>query len=305
MKLSIGIFYFSGTGNTEIITNLLKRELERKSASVELLRIEDFTKNKTPVNTEEYDIIGIGYPVHGFNAPRIVFAFLNLLQSAGGKKVFLFKTAGDFYIQGGATTMLRERLDRKGYEVFNENLIIMPSNILVKYPDELSKQLYNAATPRVKTMADEIVSEKEKLQENSLSLILTTAVVSWFESWGAHCFSKHLRVSKACTFCEKCINNCPKGNIYRKGNSIRFGWKCMICMRCFYLCPEQAIKAIGFNYIMFKSGYDIKKIINNPTLKGDFITKETRGYYNRFYKYIYGVWSVDGLNSVDSVDSKR
>lgn len=287
MIKSIGIFYFSGTGNTEIVTNLLKKEFNEKGIDIELAKIEDFTRKKIAVNTEKYDIIGIGHPVHAFNAPRIIFAFVNLLPTTQDKKFFIFKTAGDFFIEGGATTILRNRLRHKGYNVFNETLIIMPSNMLVKYPDELSKQLYNTAVRKVKVMADEIISGKGKLQKNSISLILTTMIVSWFESWGAHCFGKHLRASQNCTLCEKCIKNCPKSNIYRRGNKIKFGWKCMICMRCFYVCPEKAIRAIGFNYIILKGGYDIKKIIDNPDIKGNYVTKYTKGYYSRFYNYMH------------------
>ena len=61
MCKNIAILYFSGTGNTAIVANLLKDELAAGNA-VELFRIDDILLKRKAFNPAGYDLIGIGYP---------------------------------------------------------------------------------------------------------------------------------------------------------------------------------------------------------------------------------------------------
>ena len=58
-------------------------------------------------------------------------------------------------------------------------------------------------------------------------------------------------------------------------------------MRCVYGCPENALKAGHLKFVVLKNGYDIRRIINNSDIKGEFETKISKAYYRRFYNYIY------------------
>ena len=88
----IGIFYFSGTGNTEIIARLLSKSYERKQIKVELFRLEDIVNNKKQVKINDFDMIGVGHPVLGFGASGITNKFIEMLPACEGKKAFVFKT---------------------------------------------------------------------------------------------------------------------------------------------------------------------------------------------------------------------
>ena len=80
----IGVFYFSGTGNTKMIAELLTTEFERYGNVADVIAIDELMKTNKTAEVEKYDIIGFGYPVHAFNAPRIFFEFIELLRD--GKK---------------------------------------------------------------------------------------------------------------------------------------------------------------------------------------------------------------------------
>ena len=69
--MKTAVFYFSGTGNTERVVNTWLEAMEKEGISAESFRIED---GQIPEMTV-FDRIGIFYPVHAFNAPRIVLDF--------------------------------------------------------------------------------------------------------------------------------------------------------------------------------------------------------------------------------------
>ena len=58
MTESIGLFYFSGTGNTQVVTELLAAALKQRSAQVETARIEHVLQGKAQFDPEVYDSVG-------------------------------------------------------------------------------------------------------------------------------------------------------------------------------------------------------------------------------------------------------
>ena len=98
-----------------------------------------------------------------------------------------------------------------------------------------------------------------------------------------------LKVTDACIDCGRCIDNCPTVNIRRQDEKIMFGYSCVSCMRCISSCPQQAIVSRGFGFTVLKDGYNIRRIINNPDIEGNFVTAETRGFYRHFVRYILDV----------------
>ncbi len=283
-KKSVGIFYFSGTGNTEIVAALMAKGFENKGSTCEIYRIEDMMKGRIQLEIEKYDIIGMGHAVHALNAPKIFFDFIKRLPP-GNKEIFLFKSSGDPFMRGGATTMIRDRLNQKGYHVFYEALIVMPSNVLVRYDDRLVKQLYETAVRKADKMVDDILAGKMNLQENDAVKRILTGLVSGLEWVGTPFFGKDLKVSQDCNLCDECVRNCPTGNICREGDRIKFGWKCMFCLRCVYRCPQKAVKPRLYRIFILKE-YNIQKTIDDPSIKGDYLSEDTRGYFRHFYDYV-------------------
>ncbi len=91
---SIVIYYFSGTGNTEIVANLLVEEILKHKCNVDLIRIEDVLINNLGINHDKYDFIGIGCQVIGYGAPNIVQRFIKHLPKEKNKK-YLFSVQHD------------------------------------------------------------------------------------------------------------------------------------------------------------------------------------------------------------------
>jgi len=282
---TIGIFYFSGTGNTKMVAKLLATEFNRYVRVVDVIAIDELLKTNKTTEIEKYDIIGFGYPVHALNAPHIFFDFIEQLQAGKQKKTFIFKSAGDPFMKGGSTALVRKALQKKGYDVFYERLFVMPANVLVRYPDRLIKQLYNTAVQRVKTMVYEILSETTKIQKNTFFSTFLTAAFSSMENFGARFFGKNLHVSGSCNLCGICISNCPTNNITKQKGHIRFHSKCNLCMRCIYRCPVNAISPRFLKFFLISPWYEIQTIVDNPAIKDAYITSKTKGFFRHFNRY--------------------
>jgi ferredoxin/flavodoxin len=280
---TVRIFYFSGTGNTEIVAHLLAEAFRKKNLMVDLTPVEDILKGGVPLEIDSCDLVGMGYVVHAFNAPKIFFEFLDRIPP-GKANVFLFKSSGDPFLEGGATTMVRDALTEKGYHVFYEELVVMPANCVVRYEDGLVKQLYNAAVSKTARMAEEIVSGKVKLQKNGFFSRIVTVLFSTLEGMGAPLFGKHLKVLERCDLCGHCVEICPTDNIYQEDAGITFALKCVMCLRCIYDCPQKAITPGVFKFFVLED-YNIRKVISGPEIE-DFVSESTKGYYRRFYDYI-------------------
>jgi len=99
--------------------------------------------------------------------------------------------------------------------------------------------------------------------------------------------AKDFVVQDSCTKCGKCIEDCPADNISLSEAGITFGDRCRCCYRCVYSCPSKAISGKKYKFAIFKDGYDIKEIIKDNDLRGDYITPKTLGYYGIFKKYLF------------------
>ncbi len=287
MTDSIGLFTFSGTGNTQVVAELLAKEFEHHGAHVELTRIEHVLQGKARFEPEAYDLVGIGHPIHGFDAPRIVYDFVDALPPVESKRTFIFKTAADFIsVNNGASKTAIERLRRKGYDVFYDRIVCMPCNWAMRYDDALSKQLCYTAIAKAEHMAGEILAGQSRELEINPVIRWIVHLLSRGEDRGARRFGNRLAVTDACIDCDTCIDNCPTANIRRENGRITFGNACVWCMRCIYACPQRAIVPRFAKFCVLTGGYDIRAIIANAHLEGNFVTEETRGFYRHFLRYI-------------------
>lgn len=255
------LFYFSGTGNTKCVSHILKKHLNNETITCNAASIEYYLKNKI-VPSIAYDIIGIGYPVYSFNAPRIMMDFIKMLPEGDGRKVFIYQTAGeDSSLNYAASTEVIGRLKDKDYEVISEFIFEMPSNFFTIQKDKKLKEVLRKTNIEIKLAAECLINGTPCfLKKGFLSPIIQK--LGKLEQFGDRRIGQKFQVSEACNNCGVCLRNCPRDNIFKKKDKIAFDKDCMLCMRCLYSCPVNAIspsKATG--WIVLKEGYDIKYIL--------------------------------------------
>ncbi len=274
----IGIFYFSGTGNTEIVADLIKKEFMKHDYKIESRKIEDILNNNIKINTDEYDFIGIGSPVIAFGTPRIVSEFIKKMPFGNSKKIFIFKTAGGVGPGNyNSSSSIIKKLTKMGYEVIYERMFSIGSNWIIKFPDEITKELFKAAIHKVELMINEIINVKKRLLKAQTSVKIITGSIHFFEKLSVRFISKDYKVTRDCNLCGICIKKCPEKNIHQKKNKIKFGISCLWCMRCVYGCPKNAILHRLLSFCVVKGGYNPQSILNNPVTnnykQGGFIPK--------------------------------
>ena len=89
------IVYYSKTGNTEGVANLIKDKLNVEIKPIKATSDDpnqtSVTLTETPV-IKDYDHVIFGSPVHGFMIPKITRAYLTQLDDLTGKTFDLFVT---------------------------------------------------------------------------------------------------------------------------------------------------------------------------------------------------------------------
>ncbi len=249
--------YFSGTGNTEMVSSHLAAHL----GSTSLHRVERVLTTATPGQ----DLTGgrtlvLLYPVYALDAPPIMYRLLtHLRQSAHGgtpREAAIITVPCDPHPMNSAATLgIRHRLERWGCRVRYENQVIMPANILSSYPENWNRRLLEGARGRTAAMARDLAAGVQRRLSPTL-VARAARTLGKLEHLGDNLFGKDLRAGSACNLCGTCTADCPVGNIRLDRGRIRFGWSCIMCMRCLYRCPNRAIRPRLFRSWPLKDGYD-------------------------------------------------
>ncbi len=263
--MNIALLYFSGTGSTYVVSKYLTSNLEKLSHKVDMLSIDDILRGKKHVDFKEYNMFGFVVPTYALGVPPNAFEIVDMLPR-NREKVFIIRT-GSVYssINKSASVKLIRVLKKNWYSVFYDRLVVVSSNCLLDFEDELTKKLFEATVyGKIPKIAKDISSGRKRLyKRNYMRDILNDTVYFLYNKILRKMYGKSLYANKDCTHCKKCERNCPAKNIsFSTGNFVA-GDECLLCMRCVYECPVNAIHSRGLDFLAFRSGYNYFKIINN------------------------------------------
>ncbi len=277
------LLYYTGTFNTRYVTNILKSRLEKVDFNVETYEID-------PLNTErldlsKYDIIGLGYPIYGYNAPWPFLKFILKQKFPKGMKVFIYKNSGETEIANDASSIsVVHKLRFNGAVCKNEYHFLMPYNIHFRFDENLVKEMLDMDEKLYDILVYEITHDIPNIKKYKL---FPRFVAFWvkiqFIGGDINSFLYKVHHDK-CTHCGLCIKRCPTKNIYEnKKGQVAFHHNCLMCMRCSFFCPTAAID-IGFLQGWKVNGrYDFAKI-RQLKLDKPYITKDTKGFFKCYIK---------------------
>ena len=251
----IGIFYFSGTGTTRYVAEKLELELAKQQVQADIF---DIAKTgASSVTLDDFDAIGVAYPVHAFNAPKIVIDFARRLPETQGMEAFIISVPAEYHVLNfDSSKLLISILRQKGFKVFYDKPFIMPCNFIIKYDEAKVNELLSQANAEIPPAARDII-DRVSLQQPSSRKSRFAAWAGRLEWRGAKSMGKYYYANEKCSNCGLCIYNCPNQNIRAGEKSAQFKRQCGLCMRCLYLCPKKAIKVRWpYRFIAFDSWYD-------------------------------------------------
>jgi ferredoxin len=242
----IGITYFSGTGNTWRIAQQFAQAFAERGHEVALLPMEEVIRSQDLSSLTEYDLLGIGYPIHSFNAPRLVAQFIQDLPPSQGQRVFLFVTAAGMV--GGALDWARRRLTRRKYNVVHESRHYSGADYYFRpkvrgMSREEIERGFTWCQVDVQEVVGEILAGSERHIYASGAIRFFLSNLSWrFYLLGCRRCPHLLYAEKTCDQCGLCVRVCPTCNITLADGGVSFGSKCTGCLRCLSICPQEAIQ---------------------------------------------------------------
>ena len=249
----LGIYVFSGTGNTLRCTQALKDALDSLGAVSRLHRVEDGSEEAV-----ETDLI-LCYPVHGFNAPNCMLRFCRGLKPRSGSVWFL-KTSGEpLRLNDNSSSEMAGILRKKGCSVKGEFRYVMPYNMVFRHSDEMASLMWKTAQERIPDAARQIAAGKESAVRPLLSAKVMSGLCR-IEHWFYPKNGRLYRIDRSrCLRCMNCVKTCPTGNIRYAEGSFSFGGDCIGCARCSFQCPAGAIHIGILDFMRVNGPYDFTR----------------------------------------------
>lgn len=283
MKRAI-LYTFSGTGNTLAAADQIALALKRMG--IDEVDVESITyPPKSLPDPVAYDLCGFGYAIHAFNTPKIVLQYTALLPEAN-KPAFIFKTSGEpFALNKASSWLLVRQLKKLGYDVMTDTHLLMPYNIMFRYPEALARQMYLHTCSLSKLIALRAVQGERDPLHYAWFLRIHSWVfrIQWFGAW---LNGPLYRVNKErCVLCGLCVRQCPKANIKITGDAVSFSSKCCMCMRCTMSCPNDAIRPGLLNPWRVNGRYDYQALLADQNIPANYVNDQTKGYFRSFRNY--------------------
>lgn len=246
--MTVGIHYFSGTGNTHDVVQIIADAMRAKGHVVTLVSIEA---------AEPYgdlpDLTVVAFPVYAWTPPALVMKYVRRTLRAGAAETGVPRSArpraavvavdgGD---GGGAAERMGRLLRRRGYDVVRTDRI--------GYPDNWSQFIQTAdaaSNAAIVTAAHEAGSkisrglmdgERSRYRASLGYRGATWFGMAMFVPFGRRFLGQVFAATDACTACGICVRTCPVGAVSLVGGKPHWRLSCQACNRCINICPESAI----------------------------------------------------------------
>lgn len=256
------IYYFSGTGNSANVARWIEKIAIEKGIKSELINIAHIDRLHIPTPPNEA-LVAFCSPVHGFNYPPVMQAFIRrfpkgkipvlLLNTRAGMLIGKWITPGLSGITLYFTALI---LWLKGYSIKAMFPVDLPSNWISVHPglnDSTVKYLHERNKERITKFANKTLeggTDFRSLREIILDVLISPISIGYFLV-GRFLFAKTYYASIACTNCNLCVHQCPVRAIKIVDNRLFWTFHCESCMHCMSYCPHKAIETahgaiIGF-----------------------------------------------------------
>ncbi|MBN2737092.1 MAG: EFR1 family ferrodoxin [Spirochaetales bacterium] len=257
-NLLIKIVFFSGTGGVRrVAMELQKQCLHRNDKCViEEIRVDLLKQDQEPCSAETHilDFVFLLYPVHAFDAPEIVYRWIDRQEGSGLRAIVVSVSGGGSgWPNIGTRSEIKEALENRGFAIFYEKMLIMPSNWLVTPCDDGAIALLKILPFKIKKILDDICKGKQSLLSEKKGL---------FQRWISlmekkHCsgFVKTIKIADTCNGCGWCARHCALENIVIENKKPRFLDQCIMCFQCVYGCPQKAL--VSRHFQVLQQGYDL------------------------------------------------
>jgi ferredoxin/GNAT superfamily N-acetyltransferase len=260
------IVWFSGTGGVEHVSKKLSEKLlQQGNINISMKMSECLnghylkTMESAPIVA---DFLFVLYPVHAFDAPEIVYKWLQTLPEGNGTRAVVISVSGggEMWPNTSCRRKTIQLLIEKGYAVIYERMFVMPSNMLVETEPDLVSHIMRTLPLKIQDLLKDLNNGVVRRDRVKLSSIWLEPISRW-ERKVVKRGSKLFVVNDQCSRCGCCVDLCPMDNIKLESSEKPvFGDECLLCLKCYYTCPQKAIEAPTMKKWLLKA-YNIEKLI--------------------------------------------
>ncbi len=234
------VIYFSGTGNSRYVANMINSAI---GGDDEIVALNDLIKTglgKPLVSEKPFVFVT---PTYGWRIPRLVSKFIRETDFGGNNKAYFAMTCGDG--TGNAAAYVKELCAERGLVFMGLASVVMPENYIAMFavPDKAQAEaIIEKAEPGMRSIAEyikngqQLPTETVTLAGRFLSSVVNPIFYRFFIS------AKGFYVTEKCVACGKCVRLCPLNNIQLLEGKPEWGGECTHCMACICGCPEEAIE---------------------------------------------------------------
>ncbi len=232
------IFYFSGTGNSQLAARQMGEVLDDTVVS-----IHPYLKSGTAGEFHSEKPLVFVMPTYAWRLPRLVEEWIRQSHFAGNVNAYFVLTCGDSC--GNAARYARRLCEQKGFQFYGLAPVVMPENYLAMFPTPNPTEaaaILKQARPRIAELAAGIASGRPfpaqkaslvgKLESGSVNPLFYRFCVGDRGFW----------VTEHCISCGKCVQRCPLNNVELVADRPVWKGNCTHCMACIGGCPVEAIE---------------------------------------------------------------
>jgi formate hydrogenlyase subunit 6/NADH:ubiquinone oxidoreductase subunit I/menaquinone-dependent protoporphyrinogen IX oxidase len=247
--MSLVLFYFSGTGNTRYIARRICDTLNEHDYEAAAVSIENLPTKQAQILIDNASAVGIGWPIYGSDAPKIVKDFVKNMPITENKPLLTFCT--QLLFSGDGAVVLSRQLDAKGYVQKWAMQFNMPNNLAVKgMPFSCSEDYalheeshLKQARKKADYLAFMVLKNVEEIK--GATIFHTIAAMSQRPAFRAMhgAMEKMIKINGDCNGCGLCVSICPTNALKIVGDkAVRVkSEECTLCMRCVDFCPNNAV----------------------------------------------------------------
>ncbi|MCT4596049.1 MAG: EFR1 family ferrodoxin [Anaeromicrobium sp.] len=238
-NLSILIAFFSATGNTKKISNVIQKKLHDSNILVTMLDITSYASRKEEILLNQYDAVVFGFPIYSMRAPRVCREWLETLDGKG-MKCSVFFTYGGFG-KDPAHYFIKKLLEKQNFKLVSTAEFLGAHTFnrsgwkaVIDRPNQSDFEV--AQDYVMKTVRRFLGDDLNELGEFEKPMY----DVSQFDQAEKYRFSLITKLptkdSKNCSMCGLCEKLCPVNAMnMQKGIADN---RCIACFRCIVNCPD-------------------------------------------------------------------
>lgn len=233
------VFYFSGTGNSQLAAKQIAAELGDELVSINAC----LKKGEKKTFHSERPLVFIA-PVYAWRMPKVVEWWIRGIKFEGNRSTYFVLTRGGG-TQGNATAYAAELCTQAGLSFRGLASVQMPENYIAlsAAPSESEcAAIIDRARPVFSVLARHI-QQGEPFPKTSVSLggrFLSGPFNPLYYRF--YIKDKGFTVSDTCVSCGKCAKRCPLNNIELVNRKPVWMGHCTHCMACIGGCPVEAIE---------------------------------------------------------------